>query len=137
MGIAAEEQSTIKQDQFRKIQNVSDLLNKGFGDVTTALHIATQCGHKQVIEILLNHGSDPTIKDKQKKCAYNLAPDRETRNVFRRFQAKWPNKHNWTDACIPTNDLLTPEEEARKEEKKKEKRRAQRQIKKEKDNLIK
>jgi hypothetical protein len=135
--IAANEENTGKHYHSINIQNVSDLLNKGFGDVTTALHIATQCGHKQVIEILLDHGSDPTIKDKQKKCPYNLAPDRETRNVFRRFQAKCPNKYNWADACIPTNDLLTPEEEARKEEKRKEKRRAQRQIKKEKDNLLK
>ena len=135
--ISTGEESTVKQYNFINIQNVSDLLNKGFGEVTTALHIATQCGHKQVIQILLDHGSDPTIKDKQKKCPYNLAPDRETRNVFRRFQAKWPNKYNWADACIPTNDLLTPEEEARKEEKRKEKRRAQRQTKKEKDNLLK
>ena len=83
--IAADEEGTGKHYNSININSVSDLLNKGFGDVTTALHIASQCGHKQVIDILLNHGSDPTIKDKQKKCAYNLAPDRETRNVFRRF----------------------------------------------------
>ena len=118
-------------------KSVQNILNNGFGDVTTALHIASQSGHKQVIATLLEHGADPTLKDRQKKTPYNLAPDRETRNTFRRFQAKWPNLYNWTNASIPTNDLFTPEEEARQEEKRKEKRRAQRQIKNKKESILK
>merc|ERR1712136_154087 len=119
------------------IKSVPDLLNKGFGETTTALHIASQNGHKQLIDALLEHGSDPTIKDKQKKTPYNLAPSREVRNVFRRYQAKWPNQYNWADASVPITDLLTPEEEARQEEKRKEKRKAQRQAKKEKEKVVK
>ena len=126
---------TVSVDNY--IKSVPDLLNKGFGETTTALHIASQNGHKQLIDALLEHGSDPTIKDKQKKTPYNLAPSREVRNVFRRYQAKWPHRYNWADASVPTTDLLTPEEEARQEEKRKEKRKAQRQAKKEKEKVVK
>merc|ERR1719336_2236462 len=45
--------------QHKDIKTVSELLNKGFGEVTTALHIASQSGHKQVVETLLDNGSDP------------------------------------------------------------------------------
>ena len=126
-----------EQPAHNDIKCIEDILNNGFGGVTTALHIASQCGHNSIIEVLLEHGADPTIKDKSLKTPYNLASNRETRNVFRRFQAKWPERYNWKDACIPTNDLLTPEEEARQEEKRKEKKKAQRKLKKEKEAIVK
>ena len=132
-----EKDDSDEQPAHNDIKCVEDILNNGFGGVTTALHIASQYGYNSIIEVLLDHGADPTIKDKSIKTPYNLAPNRETRNVFRRFQARWPERYNWTDACIPTNDLLTPEEEARQEEKRKEKRKAQRKVKKEKEAIVK
>lgn len=33
----------------------------------TALHLASDCGKKEAIALLLVHGADPTVKDKLKK----------------------------------------------------------------------
>ena len=62
-----------------------------------------------------------------------LAQTKETRNVFRRFQAANLDAFDWAAAQVPTTDLLTPEEETRLANKKKEKRKAQKQAKKAKD----
>jgi len=113
---------------------VSDLFNRTFGaSRSTPLHLASRHGHNQVVAQLLEMGSDPTSKDRQKKTPYMVAQSKETRNVFRRFQAQNPDACNWSAAQVPTTDLLTPEEEARQANKKKEKRKAQKQAKKARD----
>ena len=44
------------------------------------------------------------------------------------FQAQNQDAFDWQLAQVPTNDILTPEEEARIANKKKEKRKAQKQV---------
>ena len=110
-------------------------LNQSFGaSKSTPLHLAAKQGHNHVVLALLEHGADPTQKDRQKKTPYMMAQTKETRNVFRRFQAANLDAFDWAAAQVPTTDLLTPEEEARLANKKKEKRKAQKQAKKAKDH---
>ena len=60
-------------------------LNQSFGSSkSTPLHLASKQGHNHVVLTLLEHGADPTLKDRQKKTPYMLAQTKETRNVFRR-----------------------------------------------------
>ena len=114
--------------------SVKTYLNQTFGpSKSTALHLCSKAGHKTVLGLLLEHGGDPTIKDRGKKSPYMLACDKETRNVFRRFQANNQDAFDWQQAHVPTSDLLTSEEEARKAAKKREKRKAQKQAKKERE----
>jgi len=122
-------------DTHNDINSVPDLLNKGFGKTTTALHIASLSGHKLLIETLLEHGADPTIKDRRKKTPYDLAPSRLVKNIFRRYQAKYPDQHNWPK--LPTTDLLTPENEARQEKRRKAKKQAKRDKKLKKPEAVK
>lgn len=37
----------------------------------TALHLASDCGKKEAIALLLGNGADPTIKDKLKKVLFS------------------------------------------------------------------
>ena len=123
----------------------------------TALHLASDCGKKEAIALLLGNGADPTIKDKLKKvlfsttclgvsssCVsitifglsptflfyqvpYSYCPTTEARNAFRRFSGSNPERWDYKSAGIPAP--LTEEDEERQREKK----RRQREKKREKD----
>ena len=70
-------------------RSLTRFLNQPFGaSKSTGLHLAAKNGNGQVVAELLEQGSDPTLKDRQKKTAYTLCPNKETRNTFRRFQVK-------------------------------------------------
>ena len=113
-----------------------EFLSERFGDSkSTLLHLSAKSGHPNVVATLLNHGADPTLKDKQKKTPYMVSLNKDTRNAFRRYQAQNLEAFDWASANVPTSDLLTPEEEARQEAKRKEKKKAQRQAKKLKDEV--
>jgi len=45
--------------------------------------------------LLLQHGSDPIRKNKDAKTPYELAPNKLTRKVFRKFMAIFPDKYNY------------------------------------------
>lgn len=45
--------------------------------------------------LLLEHGSNPIHKNKDTKTPYELAPDKATRKVFRKFMALFPDKYNY------------------------------------------
>jgi len=45
--------------------------------------------------LLLQHGSNPVYKNKNSKTPYELAPDKATRKVFRKFMAAFPDKYNY------------------------------------------
>ncbi|CAG8624722.1 2296_t:CDS:2, partial [Funneliformis caledonium] len=58
-------------------------------------------GHHDIIEYLLNHDADPTITSIKNLTPYDLAKDKETRNVFRRYMAEHMDKWNWSNAHVP------------------------------------
>ena len=112
---------------------VFDQLNQPLGDTkVTLLHLASKEGHGKMIQVLLENGADPMIKDKAKKTSYSYCPDKNSRMVFRRFQASNPDQWDYIKAGLPSGPLLTSEEEARQASKKAEKKKAQREAKKEK-----
>ena len=62
-------------------------INQALGESkVTLLHIASKEGHGKIIQVLLENGADPTLKDKVKKTPYNYCPEKNSRTVFRKFQ---------------------------------------------------
>nr|CAG8484014.1 4774_t:CDS:2 [Entrophospora candida] len=60
-------------------------------------------GHYDIVEYLLKQGANPTQTSKIKNMtAYEIAKDKETRNVFRRFMADEPDKYDWKLARVPS-----------------------------------
>eukprot|EP00041_Stephanoeca_diplocostata_P036843 m.1362933 g.1362933 ORF g.1362933 m.1362933 type:complete len:653 (-) comp24944_c0_seq26:3678-5636(-) len=102
----------------------------------TALHAAaalgTTDGH-DLVHILLQHGADPTIISERRQTPYEEAPDKETRNIFRRFMAQQPDSWNYAAAKIPSP--LTAEMETKQEARAKAERKKQRDRMKMKDKL--
>lgn len=43
----------------------------------------------------MEHGSKPIHKNKDSKTPYELAPDKSTRKVFRKFMAVYPDKYDY------------------------------------------
>ncbi|XP_023329835.1 ankyrin repeat and zinc finger domain-containing protein 1 isoform X2 [Eurytemora carolleeae] len=115
---------------------IEDIVNRQFGEgKLTFLHLAAQAGHRSIVGRLLELGSDPCVRDKLKRVPYTLAQDKETRNIFRKFQGNFPNRYDWKGAQVPPP--LTQQEEEEKERKQSEKKKAKRLEKKEKDKLVK
>ncbi|GBB93992.1 hypothetical protein RclHR1_02270016 [Rhizophagus clarus] len=100
----------------------------------TLLHLASYFGHHDIIEYLLNQGADPTIISKKNMTPYDLANDKETRNVFRRYMAEHMDKWNWIVAHVPSP--LTKEMEEEQQNKLKEKKKKNK-VKKKKATAIK
>lgn len=48
-----------------------------------------------MFSLLLHHGSNPIHKNKDSKTPYEMAPDKSTRKVFRKFMAAFPEKYNY------------------------------------------
>ncbi|KAK2158960.1 hypothetical protein LSH36_161g07001 [Paralvinella palmiformis] len=79
--------------------DIVELLNSPFGGHgLTLLHMAAEAGHKEAISVLLEFGADPSIKDGQGQLAYITAVNKDTRNEFRRFMAKHPEKFDYQKA---------------------------------------
>ena len=49
----------------------------------TALIYASVKGHEKIVELLLKHGADKTIKDKLNKIAYYYAKIQEIKDVLK------------------------------------------------------
>ncbi len=106
---------------------LGELLNKQHGNSKLSpLHLAAGGGHRAVVKLLLRNRADPCLRDRSKKVAYQLCPDKETRNAFRSFRAEFAEMHDWSQAQVPPP--ATEEAEARQ----REKRARQRQARKEK-----
>nr|XP_057937720.1 tRNA endonuclease ANKZF1 isoform X2 [Doryrhamphus excisus] len=108
--------------------NPLSLLNKridssGF----TLLHVASAASQKAIIRLLLDAGADPARSDDKGQMPYNVSPDKDTRNVYRKYMGDNPDKYNYNKARIP--GPLTAEIESMKMEKKK----AQRALKKQRE----
>jgi hypothetical protein len=50
----------------------------------TALHVATRKQHKEIIEILLQYGAQPSLRNIEGQQAHELAETEEIRNLFKR-----------------------------------------------------
>ncbi|XP_077072397.1 tRNA endonuclease ANKZF1 isoform X1 [Siphateles boraxobius] len=95
----------------------------------TLLHVASAAGQKSVINLLMDAGSDPANKDKKGQTPYVVAPEKDTRNTFRKYMAEHPHKYDYTKAQVP--GPLTEEIESKKAEKKKAQKAARKQREKE------
>ncbi|XP_056107693.1 ankyrin repeat and zinc finger domain-containing protein 1 isoform X2 [Rhinichthys klamathensis goyatoka] len=106
------------------------LLNKPIDSAGfTLLHVASAAGQKSVINLLMDAGSDPANKDKKGQTPYVVAPEKDTRNTFRKYMAEHPHKYDYTKAQVP--GPLTEEIESKKAEKKKAQKAARKQREKE------
>ncbi|XP_023932467.1 ankyrin repeat and zinc finger domain-containing protein 1 [Lingula anatina] len=95
----------------------------------TFLHLAARSGHCAVISLLLEAGADPSVKNSKGQLPYNVSSQKEVRNEFRRFLAKFPEKYDYAAAQIP--GPLTSEMEAEKKAREAERRKAQKKAKRE------
>ncbi|KAI5107425.1 ankyrin repeat and zinc finger domain-containing protein 1 isoform X4 [Silurus meridionalis] len=69
------------------------------------------------------------FKDRKGQTPYAVAPDKESRNMFRKFMAEHPDKYDYAKAQVP--GPLTAEIESKKAEKKKAQKAAKKQREKE------
>ncbi|XP_044526703.1 ankyrin repeat and zinc finger domain-containing protein 1 isoform X2 [Gracilinanus agilis] len=76
----------------------------------TLLHAAAAAGRSLVVQLLLESGADPTIRDSCARPPYTVAADKMTRNEFRKFMGKNPDAHDYSKAQVP--GPLTAEMEA-------------------------
>ncbi|KAI1898306.1 hypothetical protein AGOR_G00070960 [Albula goreensis] len=95
----------------------------------TFLHVASAAAQRGVIRLLMDAGCDPACRDVKGQTPYTVAPDKETRNVFRKYMAEHPDKFDYNKAQIP--GPLTAEIELKKTEKKRVQKAARKQREKE------
>ncbi|XP_029966992.1 ankyrin repeat and zinc finger domain-containing protein 1 isoform X2 [Salarias fasciatus] len=108
------------------------LLNKAIDSSGfTLLHVATAAAQKAAVKLLLDAGADPASRDNKGRPPYIVAPDKDTRNVFRKYMGEHPDKYDYSKAQVP--GPLTAEIESKKTEKKK----AQKAQKKQRDKELK
>uniref|UniRef100_A0A8D9DWN0 Ankyrin repeat and zinc finger domain-containing protein 1 n=1 Tax=Cacopsylla melanoneura TaxID=428564 RepID=A0A8D9DWN0_9HEMI len=109
-------------------EEYESMLNKAHdSNKNTLLHLAAKSAHTNNIKLLLSLNASPCCKDFMSRTAYDLAPDRDSRNVFRRYMAEYPDQFDYSKSHIPSP--LTDEIEQDSVEKK----RIARKIKREKD----
>ncbi|KAM4558897.1 tRNA endonuclease ANKZF1 isoform 2-T3 [Odontesthes bonariensis] len=95
----------------------------------TLLHVAAAAAQKAVVRLLLDAGADPACRDNKGQTPYIVAPDKDTRNVFRKYMDENPEKYDYRKAQVP--GPLTAEIESKKMEKKKAQRAQKKQREKE------
>jgi hypothetical protein len=97
-----------------------------------ALGVAAAAGQEDVIRfLLLDAKLDPTAALEGGKRAYDLAPSKNVRNVFRRIAFDHPTLWDWQAAHVPSG--LSEEAEAEQGAKKAERRRGLREKMKERE----
>ncbi|KAH7434578.1 hypothetical protein KP509_06G024000 [Ceratopteris richardii] len=87
--------------------------------ISSPLHDAARSGQVDLVLELLRSDANPCIKDSRGRTPYDIAADKETRNVFRRFMASNLELWDWHAANVPSP--LTDEMEAAKAAKQAEK----------------
>lgn len=73
----------------------------GLERLMTPLHVAAEGGHATLIGTLLERGASPLAKDVRGRVAYLLAPNRDTRDAFRRARAAQPERWDWDASKVP------------------------------------
>uniref|UniRef100_A0A3B4ADS0 VLRF1 domain-containing protein n=1 Tax=Periophthalmus magnuspinnatus TaxID=409849 RepID=A0A3B4ADS0_9GOBI len=124
-----EKMGTAEETETSNVKTPLIFLNKpidssGF----TLLHVASTAAQKEVVKCLLDIGADPAC-DNKGQTPYNVAPEKDTRNVFRKFMGENPDKYDYSKAQIP--GPLTAEIESKKLEKKKAQKAQKKQREKE------
>ncbi|GAA6224130.1 ankyrin repeat and zinc finger domain-containing protein 1 [Lates japonicus] len=95
----------------------------------TLLHVASAAAQKAAVRLLLDAGADPACRDNKGHTPYIVAPDKDTRNVFRKYMGDNPDKYDYSKAQVP--GPLTAEIESKKTEKKKAQKALRKQREKE------
>ncbi|XP_041806641.1 ankyrin repeat and zinc finger domain-containing protein 1 isoform X1 [Chelmon rostratus] len=95
----------------------------------TLLHVASAAAQKAVVRLLLDAGADPACRDNKGQTSYIVAPDKDTRNVFRKYMGENPDKYDYSKAQVP--GPLTAEIESKQQEKKKAQKALRKQREKE------
>ncbi|XP_021933407.1 ankyrin repeat and zinc finger domain-containing protein 1-like isoform X2 [Zootermopsis nevadensis] len=116
-----------RNTSISKVEYLS-CLNENVGEnKETLLHVAAQGGHMDIIRALMEAGCDPCVKNKKLQTPYVVSANKETRNIFRRFLADFPDKFDYSKSQIggPLTDDM--------EQKMVEKRREQRKVKRERE----
>ncbi|XP_028993233.1 ankyrin repeat and zinc finger domain-containing protein 1 [Betta splendens] len=106
------------------------LLNKPIDSLGfTLLHVASAAAQKPVVRLLLDAGADPACRDDNGQTPYTVAPDKDTRNVFRKYMGENPDKYDYSKAQVP--GPLTAEMESKLTEKRKAQKAQKKQREKE------
>ncbi|BBN19387.1 ankyrin repeat and zinc finger domain-containing protein 1 [Marchantia polymorpha subsp. ruderalis] len=100
---------------------------------STPLHEAAKSGNCEEVLRLLEDGMDPCARDGRDRTPYSLAGDKETRNVFRRYMARFPDQWDWHAANVPS--ALTEEMELAQAAREAEKKAKRKEIEKERKKL--
>lgn len=79
----------------------------------SALHVSCANGSVEAVELLLESGADPTLRDSRDQTAYHLCKTKQTRLALRRFAGEHPDKWAYD---FPVLDAA--EEEQQKQAKK-------------------
>ncbi|CAL8267757.1 unnamed protein product [Lota lota] len=95
----------------------------------TLLHVSSAAGQKAVVQLLMDAGADPACRDNKGQTPYLVAPEKDTRNIFRKYMADNPDKYDYSKAQVP--GPLTEEIELKQTEKKKAQKAAKKQREKE------
>lgn len=109
-------------------ENYMNFCSNKTGD--TLLHRAVRSRSKEIISLLLQNGCDPCERNEEGKVPYDVAADKSTRNEFRRFMAKYPEKYDYKKAKIPSP--LSEEQEDEQKRKNAEKKKSQNKARKDK-----
>ncbi|XP_034033794.1 ankyrin repeat and zinc finger domain-containing protein 1 isoform X2 [Thalassophryne amazonica] len=83
----------------------------------TLLHVASAAAQKAAVRLLMDAGADPACRDNKGQTPYIVAPDKDTRNVFRKYMGENLDKYDYSKAQVP--GPLTAEIESKQKEKKK------------------
>ncbi|KAJ3085282.1 Ankyrin repeat and zinc finger domain-containing protein 1 [Quaeritorhiza haematococci] len=131
---ASEQGDQEEDNQTNQSTNININMRLPPDDGTSLLHIASSHGHPAIVSYLLSLGADPTTSPLSHPSSttsapiptpYDVAPDKPTRDAFRRFMAQHPDRWDYTLSGIPS--ALTDELEQKQKEKQREKRRKQKE----------
>ncbi|KAI3355769.1 hypothetical protein L3Q82_004341 [Scortum barcoo] len=95
----------------------------------TLLHVASAAAQKAAVRLLMDAGADPACRDRKGQTPYIVAPDKDTRNIFRKYMGENPDKYDYIKAQVP--GPLTADIEAKQMEKKKAQKALRKQREKE------
>jgi hypothetical protein len=123
----------IKRGKLELVKsNLDSLFLNQIFDTTlgiSLLHVASSASQYEIVQYLLEMGANPALFSHNKPVkAYDIAGNKETRDVFRRFMFQHPDRWDYKLANIP--GPLTPEMEAKQAEKEKERKKKEKERKK-------
>ncbi|KAK9887755.1 hypothetical protein WA026_000070 [Henosepilachna vigintioctopunctata] len=122
-----------------ELEGQKELRNTFFNEIldddgNSLLHIAAMNEHGELIEFLLDNGSDPCLKNKKLQTPYSSTSSKEVREVMKKFARENPQKYNYNKAQIPIN-TLNPDELAEKKKIQKKFKREKEKVKKEENKI--